>query len=474
LTRVALAAAVAVIGGLAWASQAAWRPAVAKFLESPRETSAKAEAPDHDERGHDKHEETASIALSPQARKNIGLQTGVVRPRDFDRSITVPAIVVERPGQTRYVMSAPMTGVVTGVHVARGEAVRSGKLLFTLRLTHEDLVQAQTEFLRTLGQLDVEERELARLEKAATGAVAGRVVLERQYERDKLQALLRAQREALRLHGLTEEQVTWITAQGKLLREVQVFAPLLHKDDSLHHESEVLETPAGVHPASGEVEEPHAHEQRFIVEELPVQAGQAVESGEALCTLADYQELYLEGRAFEQDAEALVQAAEAGRHVVAVTEGLRETSRIENLEIVFVSNQVEPQSRALHFYVALPNEVVRDAMQPDGRHFIAWKHKTGQRMQLRVPVERWQNVLVLPVDAVAQEGPEFYVFVQNGDRFERRPVHVPHRDQDYAVIANDGSVFPGETVAMNAAHQLQMAIKNQAGGGVDPHAGHNH
>jgi hypothetical protein len=35
-------------------------------------------------------------------------------------------------------------------------------------------------------------------------------------------------------------------------------------------------------------------------------------------------------------------------------------------------------------------------------------------------------------------------------------------------------VFPGETVAQNGAHQLQMAIKNQSGGPVDPHAGHNH
>ena len=29
-------------------------------------------------------------------------------------------------------------------------------------------------------------------------------------------------------------------------------------------------------------------------------------------------------------------------------------------------------------------------------------------------------------------------------------------------------------VAFTGAHQLQMALKNKAGGGVDPHAGHNH
>ena len=95
-------------------------------------------------------------------------------------------------------------------------------------------------------------------------------------------------------------------------------------------------------------------------------------------------------------------------------------------------------------------------------------------MQLRVPVEQWQDVIVVPVDAVAQEGLERFVFVENGDHFDRRPVHIQYRDQYDAVIANDGSVFPGDIIALNGAHQLQMAIKNKSGGPVDPHAGHHH
>jgi hypothetical protein len=42
------------------------------------------------------------------------------------------------------------------------------------------------------------------------------------------------------------------------------------------------------------------------------------------------------------------------------------------------------------------------------------------------------------------------------------------------VIANDGGLFPGDRIALSAAQQLQVAIKNKAGGGIDPHAGHNH
>jgi len=42
------------------------------------------------------------------------------------------------------------------------------------------------------------------------------------------------------------------------------------------------------------------------------------------------------------------------------------------------------------------------------------------------------------------------------------------------VIANDGSLFSGDAIALSGAHQMQVALKNKAGGGVDPHAGHNH
>ena len=42
------------------------------------------------------------------------------------------------------------------------------------------------------------------------------------------------------------------------------------------------------------------------------------------------------------------------------------------------------------------------------------------------------------------------------------------------MIANDGSLFPGDKIALTGAHQMQIALKNKSGGGVDPHAGHSH
>ncbi|MFQ5731635.1 MAG: secretion protein HlyD, partial [Planctomycetaceae bacterium] len=204
--------------------------------------------------------------------------------------------------------------------------------------------------------------------------------------------------------------------------------------------------------------------------------GESIKAGKTLCILADYQELHIAGRAFEHDAKAIVDVANARprRTVTAMTDAADGTQKeITGLSIVHIENQIDVVSRALHFHAALPNRIVSN-IERGGRRYVTWKYRPGQRMQLRVPVEIFNNVIVLPVDAVAQEGPEFYVFVENGKEFKKQPVAVKYRDQFEVVIEHDGSIFPPQRIALNGAHQLLMAIKNQAGGGADPHAGHNH
>jgi len=146
---------------------------------------------------------------------------------------------------------------------------------------------------------------------------------------------------------------------------------------------------------------------------------------------------------------------------------------VTDLRLVYVANKVEPESRAFLFYVQLPNKLVR-SQDIDGHRFSAWQFKPGQRVSLLVPVERWADRIVLPVNAVVQDGPESYVFEKNDGHFDRRSVRVEYRDQFSAVIANDGTLTPGKMVIVSGAYQVHLAMKNKAGGAPDPHAGHNH
>lgn len=429
---------------------------------------------DHDHDGHDHaHDESNALALSPEARRNLGLTPDRIQPvalQDYVRTFTVPAIVVEQPGRTHVQVSAPLTGVVTAVHATPGEAVTYGALLFELRLTHEDLVQAQVDFLKTLAELDVEEQEIERLRPLVErGAIAATVTREREYAAARARALLSAQREALRLHGLSEVQVDQIVAERRLLREVQVVVP--SPDFSVPEELRLSGSDlAPVSLAAQETPRPAP----LVVQELRVHKGQALTAGETMCVLADYSELYIQGAAFEQDGPALTQAVERGWKVDAVLH--RPSAQPEvlaGLDIVYLATEVDVESRILHFYVRLRNELLSPAPTV-GSRFVNWRFRPGQRLQVRVPVETWQRQIVLPVDAVTRDGAEQYVFVENGSHFDRVPVHVLHRDQLSVVVAHDGALFPGDRVALTGAHQMQMALKNKSGGAVDPHAGHNH
>jgi multidrug efflux pump subunit AcrA (membrane-fusion protein) len=197
-------------------------------------------------------------------------------------------------------------------------------------------------------------------------------------------------------------------------------------------------------------------------------------SGEMLCSLSDFSQLYIEGQAFEQDAPTVTRAAQNGWMIDAIVQSTSGQEVVQGLKLAFVGNSVDPATRTLSFFVELPNQILRDDTNADGQRFLTWKFRVGQRLQLQVPVDVWKDQIVLPVDAVVKDGADWYAFQQNGDHFDRIAVHVKHRDQSSVVIDNDGVLFPGDVVALRAAHQLQMALKNKSGGGVDPHAGHNH
>jgi multidrug efflux pump subunit AcrA (membrane-fusion protein) len=213
----------------------------------------------------------------------------------------------------------------------------------------------------------------------------------------------------------------------------------------------------------------------YHVQKLSVSKGQQVSAGQVLCVLADHCELFVQGRAFEDDAKVLRDALREGWNVsAALLAGGGKKEQIEGLKLLYLADQVDPESRALHFYIRLPNEVLRDHKTSGGHRFIEWRFKPGQRMELRVPIEKWTRRIVLPVDAVVDEGAEKYVYRQNGKHFERLPVHVEYRDRNSVVVANDGALFPGDVVAGQGAYQIHLALKNKSGGGIDPHAGHQH
>jgi membrane fusion protein, heavy metal efflux system len=401
--------------------------------------------------GHEDHAEHATvrnfIEISDSARKNIHLETGVLKLSAYERVITVPGMIAERRGRSKIEITAPLTGVVTKVYPIEGEAMYPGQPLFEMRVTHEELVQLQSDLLKTTEELLVMRREVERLEKVAKdGGIASKTLLEHKYELQKHEAQLESQKQALLLHGLAAADIETIISTRKLQGTYTVSVPTNKEMDMA-------------------VRQVHA---------IHVEHGQHVETGASLAVLTDHSELIIDGNAFERDATFIAQAMEAKKNISLVVDGQSNSQLVEGLRIQYLSSKVEEESRSLHFYVALPNQLRSDTGKESVHRFIDWLYKPGQRVQLRVPVETWQQKIVVPIDAIAQDGVETYVFRANGSGFDRQPVHVEYKDSLYVVIAHDGQVFPGETISFSGAQQLQLALKNQLGGGIDPHAGHSH
>ncbi|MAT73127.1 MAG: secretion protein HlyD [Planctomycetaceae bacterium] len=450
----AAVAGTALIAGGAAMTRDAWLPLLQAATRPEGNLESSPAEDSHEDHAHEHagHSEASSITLSERGLKNIEFEPFTIAPSNYARRLNVPAVVVEVPGRSQVHITSPLTGIIEKVFIAQGEAVEATQPLFQMRLTHEELVAAQREFLETLSKLAVVERELARLNALEAGVVAGKRILEQQYEKDRLQVALDASRQAMLLHGLTEEQVEEVRRSGKMFREITVRAPA-------HAETEEA------------CEAPHL----FTVQNLGIALGEQVEIGRELALLSDHCELLIEALAFEDDAASIRRAAEAGLPVEA--KQLNQTSSAgqpTGLEILYVAGQIDSESRAFKVYVRLPNRIALEKTGPRGKTFLEWVFKPGQRMELSIPVETWKDQIVVPTTAVVDEGAEAYVYRQNGDHFDRVPVHIQYGDQNAVVIANDGALFKGDVIAGNGAYQMHLALKNKSGGAIDPHAGHNH
>jgi multidrug efflux pump subunit AcrA (membrane-fusion protein) len=430
---------LAVVAGVAWLIATRWPDLLRRGPAAPPVATPHNAQP---------AAEVNRVSISPLAQKNIGLELGQIERRDFDRSITLPAIVAEQPGRSNIVVTTHFTGIVTKLHITQGQAVTVGQPLFDLRLTHEELIQSQTDLLKTAQEMEILDREIARIQQlVAEGGIANKTLVDRKYERERHAAALVAQKQALLLHEMTEEQIAQVLKSKELLGSLTITA--------LADEGMVAAPEQAV----------------LLVHELKVTLGQHIAAGDTLAILSDHSRLQVEGEAFEQDAPALAKAMRDSWSIKLLS---ATGEPDEEAQLLYIDDQIDPDSRTFHFYAALPNRLVHDANGPDGRRYVQWKHRPGERLRVLAPVERWPKRLVVPLAALAQDGVETYVFRYVGGEFVRTGVHVEYQDEQFAVLADDPAIREGQVIAMTAAQQVQFALANQAGSGVDPHPGHSH
>ena len=403
-------------------------------------------------------QEAKTLKMSEQARKNLGLVSKAAKPQAYWRTIEVPGEIVDRPGYSDRGVTSPAVGVVTEVHAFPGDTVKPGDRLFTLRLFSEYLQNTQSELFKATSEIQLISEQLTRLEPAVkSGGVPESRVIELDNQLRRQTTLIQSYQQDLLTRGLNPEQIRNV-ASGTFVSTIEVVAPPVINDTNKSSEIEPVQSESAVSNVDGLA---------YEVQELNVELGQQVQAGQSLSTLANHQSLFIEGHAFKREASFLAKAAEkewAIRCTFAEDDQVDWPAFDQTLEIRHLANSIDPTNRTFNFFIPLQNQ--SRAYTKDNETFLVWRFRPGQRVRLQVPVEELTDVLVLPSAAIVREGPEAFVFQQNGDLFNRLPVHVLHEDRLQIVLANDGSVKSGLYLAQSAAASLNRVLKAQAASGI--------
>ncbi|WP_197528474.1 efflux RND transporter periplasmic adaptor subunit [Aeoliella mucimassa] len=395
--------------------------------------------------------EDGKVIVSDRAQLNLGLTAKPLETRVYWKTITLPGMIVDRPGTSDRDVVTPAAGVVTQIYHVPGDLVQPGERLFTIRLASDSLQQTQAELFKASENIKLAEAKRQRLVRGGEGIPQARVI-EAESEIARLKVAVQGYRQELLNRGLPNAEIDGI-ARGKLLSELSIVAPRLDF--------------AGDAPKSAEA-------LGFELHELLVEMGQQVQAGATLCNLANHQLLAVEGKAFRDETALLQRSLEEGWPVeVDFREGATTAWPTFDplLPISYIDNSIDPVNRTFSFLALLENQ--HKVVERDGRSRLLWRFRPGQKVLLQVRVEKMEDVFVVPADAVVADGLENYIFTQNVNTFEQVSVRVLHRDRETVVIANDGALETYErdgvqktfaAVAQNAAAQLNRMTKTKSDG----------
>jgi multidrug efflux pump subunit AcrA (membrane-fusion protein) len=403
-------------------------------------------------------QEAKVLKMTPQARKNLGLVAKSAKPQTYWRTIQVPGAVVDRPGRSDRGVTSPAVGAVVQIHAFPGDTVKPGDRLFTLRVFSEYLQNTQSELFKATRETELVKEQRARLAEAAkSGAIPEVKIIELDQQLRRQAASIQSYRQDLLTRGLSPDQIAAVT-EGKFVSTIDIVAP---------PPVDAEKQPPKIQQTSLQLIDNRVEGLAYEVQELKVELGQQVQAGQLLSMLANHHSLYIEGHAFKQEAPFLEKAAQNGWPIeveFAEDDSTSWPSLDQTFHIRHLANSIDTTTRTFDFFIPLTNQ--SRGYKKDGQTFVVWRFRPGQRVRLHVPVEELKNAIVLPSAAIVREGPEAYVFRQNGDLFNRIPVHVLHEDRTSVVLANDGSVTSGSYLAQNGAASLNRVLKAQAAAGI--------
>jgi len=242
---------------------------------------------------------------------------------------------------------------------------------------------------------------------------------------------------SLLLEGHTVERVRWLAEQGAFQSSTVIRAPQGPPD--------------------------------WDVETIAVRPGRRVEEGAEVLHLHDSRTVWLTLQPVGRELELVTRALMAGSSLQAEPLIAGTGPKLKDLHIARITS---PDAGGA--YVVCKNEPLKLKVGIDAAaRPRTWALRAGMRYLVQVPAEQYPQSYVIPAAGITSDGVETVVFVRHTGHFDSQSVRVLYRDEEVAVLADDGSLEDGAKVAISGAFALGMALQSGRQE-IDPHAGHDH
>jgi len=184
--------------------------------------------------------------------------------------------------------------------------------------------------------------------------------------------------------------------------------------------------------------------------------GQALNPDTVLMEVADYSQVLARGMTFETPDLALIKPGQDASVRLDVFRDRVFRGRVQRLDV-----GLERESRTFEVYVLLDNPELQ--LRPN------------MQASVSIAIGEAQEALAVPQRAVLGDLGNLFVFVRDGNTFERRNVVLGIKSGEQVEIVE--GVLPGDQVVVEGHYQLQFATSAaKTAAAADEHgpAGHSH
>lgn len=340
------------------------------------------------------------VHLSDASVELVGIQTEKAKSEQCTSVLKAMGKVLAPRPQTAIVSHA-FPARVAQIHVKIGDWVDQGQPV--IDLDSQDVGQAKSEFYKAtanceLAKLNCEREE--RLSESGIGVKKNLLAAEAEYK--VAQAEVEAAHKRLHILGFTEDQVKEVAETHQINPTITLDAPIAGK-----------------------------------VVAIKAVRGAMVDQSTEILRIIDPTLLWVDAEIYEKDLAKVRIGQEVEIEVPAYPE------EIFPGKLSYIGDLVDEETRTI---------TVRAEVRNDDQRL-----KPGMFADVKILLNGGEQMLVVPLAAVLEQGNEKIVFVRENDRFARRRIETGIVDGDYQQVVS--GLEPGEEVVIEGNHELKSKLQ---------------